>query len=47
MPYFYYHLNLIGVWPHHIENIIFDCDGTILDMLPIYFQTNDQILGFK
>ncbi|KAK8833789.1 Pseudouridine-5'-phosphatase [Tritrichomonas musculus] len=37
----------MSVWPHPIKAVIFDCDGTILDTLPIYFQTNDKILGFK
>ncbi|KAK8894681.1 Pseudouridine-5'-phosphatase [Tritrichomonas musculus] len=36
----------MSVWPYPIEAIIFDCDGTILDTLPIYFQANDKILGF-
>lgn len=34
------------VWPHPIKAIIFDCDGTILDTLRIYFQANESVLGF-
>ena len=36
----------MSAWTHPIKALIFDCDGTILDTLPIYFQTNDKILGF-
>lgn len=37
----------MSAWPHPIKAIIFDCDGTILDTLQIYFQANGAILGFK
>lgn len=36
----------MSAWEHPIKAIIFDCDGTILDTLPIYFQSNEKILGF-
>ena len=37
----------MSVWPHPIKAIIFDCDGTILDTLSIYFAANGAVLGFK
>lgn len=36
----------MSAWPHPIKAIIFDCDGTILDTLQIYFQANGELLGF-
>lgn len=36
----------MSAWPHPIKAVIFDCDGTILDTLKIYFQANGKILGF-
>ncbi|OHT01624.1 putative pseudouridine-5'-monophosphatase [Tritrichomonas foetus] len=36
----------MSAWPHPIKAVIFDCDGTILNTLPIYFKANGSVLGF-
>jgi HAD superfamily hydrolase (TIGR01509 family) len=32
-------------WPHAIQAVIFDCDGTLIDTIPIYAHANSQVIG--
>ena len=33
------------VWPHVIKGAIFDCDGTVVDTLPLYWKANSEVMG--
>lgn len=32
-------------WPHVIKGAIFDCDGTVVDTLPLYWKANSEVMG--
>lgn len=32
-------------WPHPIKAVVFDCDGVLLDTIPIYRKVNSTIIG--